>query len=52
MKENATTIVGLGWSIAVYGSGVKRVTPNLFTTTRLNAFLDPKGGGNKHARYA
>ena len=52
LKENITNIVGLGWTIAVNVSGVKRVIPNHFTTTQLNAFLDPKGDGKRHARHA
>ena len=32
MKENPAKLVGLGWTIAANGSGVKRVIPNHFVT--------------------
>ena len=52
-KENITKLVGFAMdTTAVSVSGVKRVIPNHFTTTQLNVFLDPKGDGKRHARYA
>ena len=52
-KENETKIVGLGWTQSPWmRAGEQRVMPIHFVTTQLNAFLDPKGDGKRHARYA